>query len=184
MRPVSHDAWTDPVPDVREGTSDDRSRFRSADPDLDRFFLRFAGQNQFRHHIGVTYVAVAGGTLLGYLTVSASSLRSAEIPDRVRSSLPGYPIPVLRVARLAVDEHAKACGDGSTLLRFALGLAREMARRFGCAGVVVDAKVGAVAFYVRFGFAPLAGVRGALGERPAPVPLFLPVDMAPTASDA
>jgi hypothetical protein len=41
---------------LREG--DDRSGFRSGDPDLDRFFLRFAGQNQFRHHVGVTHVAV------------------------------------------------------------------------------------------------------------------------------
>ena len=34
---------------------DDRSRFRSGQPDLDRFFARYAGQNQFRHHIGSTY---------------------------------------------------------------------------------------------------------------------------------
>jgi len=33
--------------------SDDRSRFRSGDPDLDRFLQRFAGQNQFRHYVGV-----------------------------------------------------------------------------------------------------------------------------------
>ena len=39
-------------------SSDDRSRFRSGQVDLDRFFLRFAGQNQFRHHLGTTYVAV------------------------------------------------------------------------------------------------------------------------------
>lgn len=31
---------------------DDRSQFRSGQPDLDRFFARYAGQNQFRHHIG------------------------------------------------------------------------------------------------------------------------------------
>lgn len=37
---------------------DDRTRFRSGNVELDRFFLRYAGQNQFRHHIGTTYVAV------------------------------------------------------------------------------------------------------------------------------
>jgi hypothetical protein len=37
---------------------DDRTRFRSGNVDLDRFFARYAGQNQFRHHIGTTYVAV------------------------------------------------------------------------------------------------------------------------------
>ena len=33
---------------------DNRSQFDSGDIELDRFFKRFAGQNQFRHHIGST----------------------------------------------------------------------------------------------------------------------------------
>ena len=36
----------------------DRTSFRSGDADLDRFFHQFARQHQFRHHLGVTYVAV------------------------------------------------------------------------------------------------------------------------------
>ena len=44
----------------RSGQTDDRTRFRSGDADLDRFFQAYAGQNQFRHHIGTTYVAVEG----------------------------------------------------------------------------------------------------------------------------
>ncbi len=31
---------------------DHRTAFTSGDADLDRFFLKYAGQNQFRHHIG------------------------------------------------------------------------------------------------------------------------------------
>ena len=34
--------------------TDDRTTFRSGDADLDRFLAKYAGQNQFRHHIGVT----------------------------------------------------------------------------------------------------------------------------------
>ena len=49
---------------------DDRSRFRSGEHDLDRFFRAYAGQNQFRHHFGVTYVAVDDGDVLGFLTVA------------------------------------------------------------------------------------------------------------------
>jgi Zn-dependent oligopeptidase len=41
--------------------ADDRSQFHCGDPDLDRFFHRYAGQNQFRHHIGTTFVAVREG---------------------------------------------------------------------------------------------------------------------------
>jgi hypothetical protein len=55
--------------------ADDRARFRSGDPDLDRFFQAYAGQNQFRHHIGTTYVAVEGAELCGCVTVSRGKHR-------------------------------------------------------------------------------------------------------------
>ncbi len=45
--------------------SDSRSVFSSGDPDLDRFFLKYAGQIQFRHHIGATYVAAEGERMAG-----------------------------------------------------------------------------------------------------------------------
>ena len=41
--------------------SDPRQDFISGQIDLDTFFQRYAGQNQFRHHIGVTYVALGSG---------------------------------------------------------------------------------------------------------------------------
>lgn len=75
---------------------DDRGRFSSGNPDLDRFFQRFAGQNQFRHHIGVTYVAVDGNAMLGFVTVSPSEIEIDALPAERRRRLPRYPLPVLR----------------------------------------------------------------------------------------
>jgi len=37
---------------------DDRSGFSCGQPDLDRFFQHYAGQNQFKLRLAVTYVAV------------------------------------------------------------------------------------------------------------------------------
>jgi hypothetical protein len=82
---------------------DDRSRFRSGDVDLDRFFHRFAGQNQFRHHVGVTYVAIDGGSILGFVTIAPGQIEIDALPPTSRKALPRYPLPVLRLARLAVD---------------------------------------------------------------------------------
>jgi len=56
-----------------------------------------------------------------------------------------------------------------------LELALEMRDRVGCIGVVVDAKLDAVAFYSAFGFAAIELVSGALGDRPEPVAMFLPI---------
>ena len=162
---------------------DDRSRFSSGNPDLDRFFHRFAGQNQFRHHIGVTYVAMDGGDILGFLTVAASEIAIDALPEARRGRLPRYPLPVLRVARLAVSVSARGRGIGQALLRHALRLARRTAAEIGCVGVVVDAKPEALGFYLRYGFELLSVVEGALLDRPEPTLMFLPLSASPPAAD-
>lgn len=56
-----------------------------------------------------------------------------------------------------------------------LELALEIRDRIGCTGVVADAKAEAVAFYSDLGFESLELVSGALGDRPEPTVMFLPV---------
>jgi GNAT superfamily N-acetyltransferase len=158
---------------------DDTSGFVSGDADLDRFFQKYARQNQFRHYLGVTYVAVAGEAIAGFATVSAASIHVDEMPEKLRRRLPRYPLPVLRLARLAVHQQLQRQGVGCQLLRAVLLLAREMARRVGCIGVLADAKPGAVEFHRRYGFEELEILEGRLGDRPSPVPMFLPLGSVP-----
>jgi GNAT superfamily N-acetyltransferase len=153
---------------------DDRSAFRSGNVDLDRFFLQYAGQNQFRHHIGTSYVAIdEAGFIAGFATVTASEIAPQALLASKGKRLPKYPLPVLRLARLAVDERATGKGIGRLLLRAVLLLATRMADDFGCAGVLVDAKPDAVAFYEKLGFVRLQSVAGELGDRPEPIPMFI-----------
>jgi predicted N-acetyltransferase YhbS len=158
---------------------DERTSFRSGNLDLDRFFQRFAGQNQFKHHIGTTYVAVESGVVVGFVTVAPSSIELKSLSPNRRKGLPGYPVPVLRLARLAVDERAQGRGVGLLLLKSALILARTLADDFGCLGVVVDAKPEAVPFYARYGFEEFEVLAGELGDRPAPKAMFLELSAIP-----
>ncbi len=153
--------------------ADERSTFRSDDPDLERFFHRFAAPNQFRHYIGVTYVAAEGGRILGFTTVAPGHVEIEGLPAATRHKLPRYPLPVLRLAHLAVDRPAQGQGLGGQLLRFVLQLATRMVSDFGCTGVVVDAKRDAVAFYAKHGFIPLQAVPGQSDARPRPIAMFL-----------
>jgi len=162
---------------------DDRGAFSCGQPDLDRFFQHYAGQNQFKLHLAVTYVAAVDERLVGFATVSVGSLeRKTLLSARMRRRLPGYLFPVLRLARLAVDQHAQRLGVGRALLRHVLALALEQRDSLGCVGVVTDAKPAAVAFYSRYGFEPLEGVReGALhGDA---TPLFLPLSAVASARE-
>lgn len=155
---------------------DDRSGFSCGQADLDRFFEHYAGQNQFKLHLAVTYVAVVDEHLVGFATVAASSIERSRVPSaRLRKRLPTYPLPVLRLARLGVDTRAQGLGIGKALLRHVLALAVEQREHFGCVAVVTDAKPESVSFYQSLGFAPVEGVCEGLlhGE---PLPMLLTVD--------
>lgn len=161
---------------------DDRTKFRSGNIDLDRFFQRYAGKNQFRHHIGTTYVAVQGDRIVGFVTVSSGEMVAEKLAKSLRRRLPAYPLPILRLARLAVDERFQGHGIGRLLLRAMLTLALEMRDRLGCIGIVADAKPDAVIFYSSLGFTPIDLISGALGDRPEPVAMFLPIDQIAAAA--
>jgi GNAT superfamily N-acetyltransferase len=167
----------------RLARDDDRSGFSCGQADLDRFFEHYAGQNQFKLHLAVSYVAVMEARIVGFATVAASSMERASVPGaRLRRRLPAYPLPVVRLARLGVDTRAQGCGIGTTLLRHVLELAVEQRDRLGCVGVVVDVKPAAIDFYRSLGFEPLEGIREGLlhGE---PLPMFLAIDTIALAID-
>ena len=91
------------------------------------------------------------GRIVGFATVSAASIHVDDISEKLRRRLPHYPLPVLRLARLAVDQGWRQRGVGRQLLRTILLLAHEMADRVGCIGVLVDAKPDAVEYYRQYG---------------------------------
>jgi predicted N-acetyltransferase YhbS len=123
----------------------------------------------------VTYLALADGAILGYLTVTPSQIEIDDLPETRAKRLPHYPLPVLRLARLAVDRSVQGRGIGKALFRFALRLASRMSAEFGCVGVVVDAKSGAIDFYRNLGFEQITTLEGVLLEKPEPTPMFLPL---------
>jgi GNAT superfamily N-acetyltransferase len=154
---------------------DDRNDFSCGQADLDRFFQYYAGQNQFKLHLTVTYVAVLDERLAGFATVASGNLERASLPSaRLRKRLPAYPLPVLRLARLGVDRRAQGHGLGKALLRHVLSLAVDQRDSVGGVGVVTDAKPDAVPFYETLGFVRLAGIsEGVLhGD---PTPMFLSI---------
>ncbi len=153
--------------------TDDRSQFQSGAPDLDRFFHQFAGQNQFKHHIGVTYAAIDNRRILGFATIAPCHVEVDGLPLQERRKLPRYPLPVVRLARLAVDGPAQGQGVGAQLLRFVLTLVLRLEAGYGCIGVIVDAKPDAIDFYSRYGFISVDAVEGQSDARPQPAAMFL-----------
>jgi GNAT superfamily N-acetyltransferase len=136
----------------------DRSSFTCGISALDNYFQNQAGQDA-RRSVTRVYVAVDDitGAIVGFYTLSATSIAWLDIPEHLARKLPRYPIPAALIGRLAVDRRFQKRNFGKYLLFNALDRIVALARQIALFAVVVDAKDNAAAgFYARFGFQPLS----------------------------
>lgn len=93
-------------------------------------------------------------TIVGYYTLSSTSLQLAELPAQMVRKLPRYPlVPATLLGRLAVDRRHQGNGYGRFLLADALFRAAK--NEIASFAVVVDAKdENARRFYERESFLP------------------------------
>jgi GNAT superfamily N-acetyltransferase len=133
-------------------TRHDRRSFSCGDSELDGYLKRFARQHAAAK-VSRTYVAANGATILGYYSLAMSAIRKDQLPDAYQSRFPNYPLPVARLARLAVDQRFQRQGLGELLLADALSRCLRLSEEIGMVGVVVDAKhERARRYYERFEF--------------------------------
>ncbi|HSY93790.1 MAG TPA: GNAT family N-acetyltransferase [Candidatus Binatus sp.] len=121
---------------------------------LNEWLKRFALSNQ-RNESARTYVVHRNGSVAGYYSVSAGSVSVEESPARVVKGLARHPIPVILLARLAVDKYEKGTGLGKALLKDALARIAQAADIVGARAVLVHAiDEQARKFYEHFDFEP------------------------------
>ena len=125
---------------------------------LDEFLSRHALGN---HQSGTakTYVATTDShSVVGYYSLAASQILYADAPSRLQKGAPRHPIPVVLLARLAVDRSWQGKGIGAGLLKDAIIRVLTAAEGIGVRALLVHAKdEAAKAFYERYDFAPLPG---------------------------
>jgi ribosomal protein S18 acetylase RimI-like enzyme len=131
----------------------DRAAFSCGVEPLDRYLKQQAGQER-RRHVANCFVAVVEGTsaVIGYYTLSASSVIFDRLPEAFRKRLPRYPeVPAALLGRLAVDFQHRGRGLGEALLLDAL--CRTLRADLAAAIFVVDAKdEQAARFYRSYSF--------------------------------
>ncbi len=121
---------------------------------LNDYLRRFAWTNQ-QAGAARTYVATRGKRVVGYYTLTYASIEHQAAAPRIRQGLARHPIPVMLLARLAVDRGEQGQGLGQGLVKDALLRTLQAADIAGLRAVIVHAKdAAAKAFYERFGFQP------------------------------
>lgn len=143
--------------------SHDRAAFSCGYAALDRYLQQQARQDA-EAQVAAVFVAVTppDSKVLGYYSLSASSINAVDLPSDLAKKLPRYPhLPVTLLGRLAIDQLRKGQGLGQFLLLDALYRSLQAAAAIAAMAVVVDAKdATAAAFYERYGFMPLSASEG------------------------
>ena len=121
---------------------------------LNDWLKRFALTNQ-RNESARTYVVHRNGLVVGYYSISAGSVSAEEAPARISKGLARHPIPVILLARLALDKGEQGTGLGKALLKDALARIAQAADIVGARAVLVHAiDDQARKFYQHFDFEP------------------------------
>ncbi|HRQ66275.1 MAG TPA: GNAT family N-acetyltransferase [Xanthomonadaceae bacterium] len=86
---------------------------------MNQFLLRYAFVNQ-KANSAQTYVCCQGDVVVGFYSLVVGSVDPEAAPSRVMKGLARHPVPVMILARLAVDRAHQRRGLGRALLRDAL----------------------------------------------------------------
>ena len=121
----------------------------------------------------MTYTAVdesAPRIVLGYFTLATSSVPRERFPKKFVRGLPPYDLPLILLARLAVDRRFSGRGLGHALISEALKITLRVADEVGCRCIITDAYPDKVGWYARYGFVPIEGAAAS-----SPQKMFLDV---------
>lgn len=106
---------------------------------LNQFLQRFALVNQ-KSNTAQTYVSCHAGSLVGFYSLAVGSVEPYKAAPRVMKGTPQHPVPVMILARLAVDVQHQGVGLGKALLKDALLRSAQAADIAGIRALLVHAK--------------------------------------------
>jgi GNAT superfamily N-acetyltransferase len=121
---------------------------------LNQFLQRYALVNQSTNSVQ-TYVCCSGDDVAGFYSLAVGSVEPEAAPPRVTKGLARHPVPVMVLARLAVDRAHQRRGIGQALLKDALLRTAQAADLAGIRCLLVHAKDDAARrWYEAWGFEP------------------------------
>lgn len=132
--------------------------FGSGVPALDDYLAKHALANSQAGTARTFVATVDSHVVVGHYSLAAAQVIFADAPVRLQKGAPRHPIPVILLARLAVDRSRQGQGLGSALLKDAILRTLAVAEAVGVRALLVHAKdAAAKAFYEHFDFEALPG---------------------------
>ena len=126
--------------------------FSCGKPELDDWLMKKALKNHKRNNTRVYVVCDDNNKVIGYYAIAMGSVQRESALSSLKRNSPN-PIPMVVLARLAVDEGYKGRGIGVGLLKDCVLRSVHAMNVVGGTGILVHALDDeAKAFYKRFGF--------------------------------
>jgi len=119
--------------------SHDCLRFDCGKEPLNTFLVRHALPNQ-SNGSARTFVGLDANRVVGYYSLALSSILYDDAPERMAKGLARHPIPILLMARFAVDKEYQGLGIGTGLFKDALKRCLNVSRDAGVRAFMVHAK--------------------------------------------
>ncbi len=139
-----------------------RANFDCGNESLNRYIREVASQDVKRGISFCWVLANEHNDIIGYFTLSNSTIRIENLPLNLKKSFPktGLEFPATLIGRLARDRNVQYKGIGGILLMEALELCCKVANsEIAPIGVLVDPiDEKAIAFYRQFGFEMLPDI--------------------------
>lgn len=131
----------------------DLSDFNSGEPVLDTWLRAKALKNKYSG-ASRTYVLLEECKVVAYYSLAVGSVVHAFTPSNIKRNMPN-PLPIMILARLAVETQAQGQGIGKALVRDALLRTKQAAQIAGIRALLVHAlHAQAAEFYRQCGFQP------------------------------
>jgi GNAT superfamily N-acetyltransferase len=119
---------------------------------LNQWLRKHALQNQGAG-AAQSYVGLMSGVVIGYYSLAVGQIEYINAPERLRKGLARHPVPIMLLARLAVDKNWQKNGVGRALLRDAVLRTLQAAEIAGIRALAVHAKDHAARrYYEQFDF--------------------------------
>lgn len=125
--------------------------FDCGDENLNKYIKTHAYLND-TNNLSKTFVCIDDNVIVGFVTLCNAQIEFKDMPVSYKNKYPRYPVPSIKIARLAVEKTLQGRGYGKDILTFALKKSVQVSLEVGVKLIVADVKEQSKEFYKKYGF--------------------------------
>lgn len=101
-------------------------------------------------NITAVYLLRYDNRIIGYFTLSMFVIKAKKVHEKFDGLFNTY--PALLLGQMCIDKRYRGAGFGRYIIRFSLGLTRDISKRVGCIGLILHTNEDKARYYQKLGF--------------------------------